>query len=142
MIPPYFIVDHLEERTSNDPQLMAVYPWTDTDVPVDCLIHLHFSGKNAPSVCKVWFNSTLAYEYGVGFHADYSGPKSTANTTTSAGYGAANGLRVLIDKTVDFTSHAYVEVEYHYEDSTGRLVAGDFRFTCADSTPPTLRSMR
>jgi len=142
MIPPYFIIDHLEERVTLDPQLLAVYPWNDTSVPVDCLIHLHFSGKAACAFCMITVNDTVAYMYPPGaFDPDYSGPKSTANTTTSAGYGAANGLRVLIDKVVDFTSAQSVTVEYQYRDATGRTMQGTFLFACADSTPPTLDSV-
>ncbi len=141
MFPPYLTIDHLEERTTDDPQLLAVFPWNDTDVPVSSYIHLHFSGKSAPLVCKIWVNATLAYEHGVGFDPDYSGPKSTANTTTSAGYGAPNGLRVLIDKTVNFLSAQPVTVTYLYEDNTGRTLSGEFQFTCTDTTLPTLDSV-
>jgi len=110
-------------------------------VPVDSLIRLHFSGKSGVFLCKVWVNDVLAYEYGVGFHADYAGPKSAANATTSAGYGAANGLRVVVDKTVDFASAQSVAVVYRYNDVTGRTISGMFQFQCADSTPPILDSI-
>lgn len=141
MFPPYIIVDHLEERVENDPQLLGVFPWNDINVSVDCMIYLYFSGKAAPSVCKIWINDVLAYEYGVGYHADYNGPQSLAALKISAGYGAANGLRVIVDKVVDFMSAQYVIVRYRYEDATGRDIEGSFQFDCADSVAPTLDSV-
>lgn len=123
--------------TNRDPEDLEANVPIGTNIQLD-IVDVGTAGIDL-SATEVDVEGALAFDAGV-FNSPYNGPGSSYSLLTSPGAGAPDGLRIVIDPTVDFISLQVVNIQVRTKVVAGAPVVFDYSFTAQDLTAPELES--